>query len=218
MSRSWITILLGAALLAACQLGGGKFIGQVSSGGKALDGVEITVIDGSQNIIATSRSNEEGKFVVKASLAPGVYELEARKQGYQNVSRSFSYPDQMTLQLELGKQASVRGYARFPDDSVAPLTKITFKKGKEVVSATTADEGGHFIVKGLDPGNYTIHAIAQQNGIKFVCRVGSFVVDGTKTDLEKDISLKAAKLPVAKPGGQVRRATVPMDVDPPTEN
>jgi hypothetical protein len=209
---------VGLAALVACTGGGGSnFYGQVSAPDGAVDAAEVVILDSSQNVVDRALTASSGKFSLKAKLVPGVYIAEVKKNGYQSLQRTFSFPEVTSLSVSMVPQVTVRGIVRLPDQSVASRAIVTFRRsGQDSRLKAIADEGGNYVVEGLDMGDYSIEVVTP-DGLNAV-QIDQFKLDGSRRVVDYEIPLQAAKGSVDVMEGEVQKSRVIQGVDAPVQN
>lgn len=210
-------LVLGIAVLAACGPAGGNFYGQVSAPDGAVDAAEVVILDSSQNVVDRAVTASSGKFSLKTKLAPGVYVVEIKKQGYQTLNKTFSFPEVGSLEVSLVPQMTVKGIVRLSDQSVASKAIVTFKKsGQDAKIKAIADEGGNYSMDGLDAGEYTIEVVTP-DGLNAV-QIDKFQLSGQSRVLEQELILQPAKRNIEQMEGDVEKSRVIQGIDAPVQN
>jgi carboxypeptidase family protein len=210
-------IVTGLATLVACGTGGSNFYGQVTAPDGAVEAAEVIILDSSQNVVDRAVTANSGKFSLKNKLAPGVYVVEIKKQGYQTLNKTFSFPEVASLEVSLVPQLTVKGIVRLSDQSVASKAIVTFKRdGQDVKIKAIADEGGNYAVEGLDAGQYTIEVVTP-DGLNAV-QIDKFQISGQQRVMEQELILQPAKRKIEDVEGDVQKSRVIQGVDAPVSN
>jgi hypothetical protein len=208
--------MMGLAIVVACT-GGGGFYGQVNAPDGPVDGAEVVILDSSQNVIDRAITSSSGKFAVKTKLAPGVYVAEVKRQGFQTYNKTFSYPDVPSLDVSMVPQMTVKGIVRLPDQSVASKAIVTFKRnGQDAKFKTIADEGGNYMMEGLDAGEYTV-SVQTPDGLNGM-EIPKFTLDGTTRVMDQELVLQPAKREIETMEGDVQKSRVISGIDAPVQN
>jgi hypothetical protein len=210
-------IVAGVAALGACTGGGSNFYGQVTAPDGAVEAAEVIILDSSQNVVDRAITGSSGKFSLKSKLEPGVYVVEIKKQGFQTLNKTFSFPEVANLEVSLVPQMTVKGIVRLSDQSVASKAIVTFKRnGQDVKIKAIADEGGNYMVEGLDAGDYTIEVVTP-DGLNAV-QIDKFQLTGQQRTLEQELILQPAKRTIEQLEGDVQKSRVIQGVDAPVSN
>lgn len=197
---------------------GSSLIGRVSAPDGGVESAEVTILDSSRKPVETVLTGSGGKFALKSKLAPGVYEAEIKKPGFRTASKTFSYPDNASLEVSLIPLLRVKGIVRLPDQSVAPKAIVWFKyRGDErPPRKAIADEGGNYLVEELDVGDYNIEVVTP-DGLH-ATEIENYKLDGQTAVTELELLLDPAKRSIDAVDGEVQKARVIQDVDAPTGN
>jgi Carboxypeptidase regulatory-like domain len=210
-------IVAGLVAVAACSGGGSNFYGQVSAPDGVVEAAEVVILDSSQNVVDRAITGSSGKFSLRSKLVPGVYVVEVKKQGYQTMNKTFSFPEVASLDVSLVPQMTVKGLVRLSDQSVASKAIVTFKRnGQDVKIKAIADEGGNYLVEGLDAGEYTIDVVTP-DGLNAV-QIDKFQLSGQKRVVEQELILQPAKRTIEEMEGDVQKSRVIQGVDAPVSN
>jgi hypothetical protein len=127
--------------------------------------------DSGDDVPRGGRTDDEGEFTIP-SLAPGAWELVAKKPGYITKSASFDVDDRevpVELDLELVEGGQIRGQVLDPDGRAEPdwivqaEPKYPKAEGRDASDDdlshwTVSDRDGGFVLIGLEPGPHVLSA------------------------------------------------------------
>jgi len=148
--------------------------------GQPVNGVQVEVIGPDVTSVATAAN---GQYSV-LGLQPGSYAVNVIPPASSNLIPTVSsvsvYAGQVTtknVQLQLG--TTVQGRVR--DAAGRPIPNaILYMSGYETPRYST-DNNGYYVIRGLQPGNYTLNIVSSQNYRIYVN--GQFVREGTSIEL-----------------------------------
>ena len=111
-------------------------------------------------------SRDDGSFSV-ADLAPGTYGIEARYNGYLPIPATATLTageERKDLIVQMTQRAVITGHVLDENGDAAPRTPVSATPlTGQGSSQTTTDERGFYRLP-LDPGQYRLHALAQNVG------------------------------------------------------
>lgn len=115
---------------------------------------------------AYASTEEEGRFVLNLS-EPGLHRLKAQAPGFLETEWKEAQAPSRDVRLVLRRGASVEGTV--VNTSGAPLSAIQvslWEDGQDSASSAevTSDELGHFSLRGLAPGRYSLRAFRTRGG------------------------------------------------------
>ncbi|MBI4493800.1 MAG: carboxypeptidase regulatory-like domain-containing protein [Chloroflexi bacterium] len=126
-----------------------------------IPGASVVVARAEGPTIASLSAADDGSFGV-SEVTPGTYRVNASREGFWPAGGSVQVPPGQTgtivLRLTPQDLGGLSGTVTDPAGTPIPDTTITVTSTGQPEITTTTDGGGHYVVPGLSPGQYTVAA------------------------------------------------------------
>ena len=133
------------------------------SSGNPISGASIALIKGSQNVVATTTTAPDGSYIFTGAK-PGQYSVRASAAGFDTQIIGAKANNNQTTVVNfqlLSNPGTVSGQV-VGSDTLLPINgaSILVSQNNFLIDRTTSDVNGNYTVNGLDPGSYTVTALA----------------------------------------------------------
>lgn len=178
------------------------------SSGNPISGASIDLIKGSQNVIASTTTAVDGSYSF-TGVNPGQYSVRATAAGFQTqiVGAKANNNQTTTVNFQLlSNPGTLSGQVL---DAVTSLpisgAMIRVSQNDFLIATTTTDLNGNYTIIGLDPGSYTVVALANsyQDAIEGAVIQGgqttilNFSLDSNPGSVSGHVSASNTGLPIA---------------------
>ncbi|HSX13775.1 MAG TPA: carboxypeptidase-like regulatory domain-containing protein [Chlamydiales bacterium] len=133
------------------------------SSGNPISGASIALIKGSQNVVATTTTVLDGSYTF-LGVNPGQYSVRASAAGFETQILGAKASNNQTTTVDfqlLSNPGTISGQV-VDSVSLLPINGATIlvSQNNFLIDRTTSDVNGEYTVNGLDPGSYTVVALA----------------------------------------------------------